>query len=288
LTTGTHNPDKRTVLRGWGGTLLMCALNRDAVYMAADSRYAGLCPPLADTAQKMVGIGPSALCGFSGLLRFTRTTFNTQEGVATEQATFELPAIVSELPPLQAQSRPEDITDAFAEAIQSAVVPIWKRFGTGLDEPFGRAHAPSSRLAELVYLDRSPNGYVSFFVLELRHSSHRTGTRTYEVRLERPVVKLGLFGTVRAPVFHWHGMTSCLADHGTLNPAEFHECPTSTILKAFASAQMTRRCKSAIGGPVDICSIDASGRRWIQRKQQCQSRADQPSQPRSGAQLDIH
>ncbi len=268
MTARTQKTGNRTVLRAWGGTLLMCALNPEAVYMAADSRYAGLRPPLADMAQKVIGIGSSALCGFSGLLRFTRTVFNDRERTVIDEATFELPVIVSQLAPLRAQPKPENIASAFAEAVECAVAPIWKRFGGDLDEPFRHTQSRSNRLAELVYLDRSSDGYVSFFALELRHSSHRTGKRTYEILLERPVVKSRLFGKVRKPVVHWRGMTSCVADKGTLSMAEFHEGPAAAILRAFASAQMTRRCKSAIGGPIDIGSIDASGRRWIQSKRE--------------------
>jgi|HubBroStandDraft_1064217.scaffolds.fasta_scaffold02267_5 hypothetical protein len=268
MTARTQKAGKRTVLRAWGGTLLVCALNPEAVYMAADSRYVGLGPPLADRAHKVVGIGPSALCGFSGLLRFTRTVFNDQERTAIDEATFELPAIVSQLAPLQAQPKPENIASSFAEAVECAVAPIWKRFGGELDEPFRHPQSRSNRLAELVYLDRSPDGYVSFVALELRYSSHRTGTHTYEILLEKPVVKSRLFGRVPTPVVHWRGMTSCVADKGTLNMAEFQKGPAAAILKAFASAQMTRRCKSAIGGPIDIGSIGASGRRWIQSKRE--------------------
>jgi hypothetical protein len=275
MTPRAHETREGIVLRGWGGTLLMCALNSEAVYMAADSRYAGLRPPLSDRAQKVVGIGPSALCGFSGLLRFTRTAVNGLEGTAINEATFELPAIVSQLPPLQAKSRPEDIAYAFSEAVEGALTPIWKRFGCELDEPFRHGRSPSNRLAELLYLDRSPDGYVSFFALELRHSSQRSGRHTYEILLEKPVIKSRLFGRIRTPVVHWRGMTSCVADKATLSTADFQHRPAAAILRAFASAQMTQRCKSAIGGPVDIGSIDASGRRWIQNK--CEpTLSDQP------------
>jgi hypothetical protein len=109
---------------------------------------------------------------------------------------------------------------------------------------------------------------VSFFTLELRYSSRRTDAGAYEARMEGPVVKPRLFGKVRTPGVHWRGMTSCVADKGSLSMAEFRKDPAATILKAFASAQMTQRCKSAIGGPIDIGSIDASGRRWIQKKQE--------------------
>jgi hypothetical protein len=265
FTTTRTQKRRRTVLRGWGGTLLMCAMNPQAVYMAADSRFRGLS---SDSAQKVVEIGASALCGFSGLLRFTRTTFDGQERTVIDEATFELPEIVSQLQPLQAQTKPDHVVTAFAKAVECAVAPFWARFGTGLDEPFGQVESPFNRLAELVYLDRSADGYVSFFVLELRHSSHRTNTQTYEILLDRPVVKSRFFGKVRTPVVHWKGMTSCITDKSALDAADLEENPAPAILQAFRSAQITRRCKSAIGGQIDIGCIDASGRRWIQTKRQ--------------------
>ena len=267
----------------------MCSLNPEVVYLAADSRYAGLRSPLSDKAQKVIGIGPSALCGFSGMLRFTRTAF--EEGAVIEEETFELPRIIGDLPRLQEQSRPQDIAGAFTEAVQCAVAPIWKRFGAGLDEPFRRAPSPSSRLAELVYLDRAPDGYVSFFTLELRYSSRRTDAHAYDILMEEPVVKNRLFGRVQTPMVHWRGMTSCVVDKGASSSVEFQKDPAATILRAFASAQLTQRCKSAIGGPIDIGSIDAFGRRWVQKKPE-PTKSDPAMSDlnhlRSGARTDTH
>ena len=95
-----------------------------------------------------------------------------------------------------------------------------------------------------------------------------SGAHTYDSRLEPPVIKRRHFGKVEVPAVHWLGMTSCIGDGAPLNAAACAADPAPAIITAFASAQTTRRCQSAIGGPIDIGRIDASGRRWLQNKAQ--------------------
>src|SRR5215831_658824 len=73
-----------------GGSLVVCLVTPAAVYLSADSRYAHAPHSLRDSARKLIVCGPSALCGLSGLIRFTRTECDRGGDDPVRQSTFEL------------------------------------------------------------------------------------------------------------------------------------------------------------------------------------------------------
>lgn len=84
-------------LAATGGSLLVCLVTPAAVYLSADSRYARAPLGLRDSARKLIVFGPTALCGLSGLLRFTRTEFDRRGDDFARQTTFELSEVAEGL-----------------------------------------------------------------------------------------------------------------------------------------------------------------------------------------------
>src|ERR1700722_7619258 len=84
------------LLSAAGGSLVVCLVTPAAVYLSADSRYANAPLAVRDSARKLIACGQSALCGLSGLLRFTRTECDS-EGDLLHETTFELSDVVDEV-----------------------------------------------------------------------------------------------------------------------------------------------------------------------------------------------
>ena len=244
--------------------------------MAADSRFAGLEPPEGDSAEKIVEVGSTGLCGFSGMLRFTRSASDARKRMVLRASTFELPAIIRQSLTLRETSTHGRFPEHFAEAVWGAVSPVWRRFASGLDEPFGRLGV-RCRLADMVFLDRSSDGCVTCFTVRLQYSTHQIDARSFESRLEPPVIKGTISGAVSRFALHCFGMTSCIGEIPGIDFIHFQQAPANAIVEVFASAQRSKRCRSAIGGPVDIAVINRSGRYWIQSKRPSSNPLLQPA-----------
>lgn len=272
--SGTHT------LSAVGGSLVVCLVTPGAVYLAADSRYAGAKAAVRDSARKLLPCGSSALCGISGLLRFTRTELDRRDETPASQMTFELAEIITSTRFETCEDTEPALASAFAECLYQALVPVWSVFANQLDRPFNTKGASITNpsiltLAELFYASWNASDRPFLCTITLKHSFHRSESGQYNSVLKRPVVQPVLDGPVTRPRIYLRGKRSCAYPppvpgliKGDFQAVEFIE-------RIFRSAQLKRRCAMAIGGPIDIGVINPLGRRWLREKSACRIPVEQ-------------
>ena len=176
--------DRRGWLAGYrtlataGGSLLVCVATPSAIYLSAASRYADAPRGLRDSARKLLPCGTTALCGLSGLLRFTRTEYELRGEQPASQTTFELADIVDDIQTHAADQEPA-LSSLFADSLFQALAPVWAHFTLHLDRPFGPTRAGSGdgsmlKLAQLLYANRSASGRAFLCTIDLQHSIRRS------------------------------------------------------------------------------------------------------------------
>jgi hypothetical protein len=260
------------LLSAIGGSLVVCLATPAAIYLAADSRYAGAPVAVRNSARKLLPFGPTALCGLSGLLRFTRTErVRRGHGIARE-TTFELSDVVDGLGFEEAPGDEAELSATFTRRLHRALVAVWERFAIDLDEPFGpsarweSAIVRSLRLAELVYVSREPSGRAFLSTIELRHSLRQSSSGQYSSFLEAPSVRQLLYAPVVQPCLYLRGARWCVRPEPLESTVDGDANALDIIERVFERAQYGKRCAAAIGGPVDVAVIDSSGRRWLKQK----------------------
>jgi hypothetical protein len=261
------------VLSATGGSLVVCLVTPGAVYLSADSRYAHAPSALRDSARKLVVWGPTALCGLSGLLRFTRTERCGRGVGRVRQSTFDLADVVAGLPFEDANSDEPGLASLFAKRLYLALAPIWERFAIDLDEPFGYKAAQaksmdSLRLAQLFYVSYVTSSRAFLATIDLTHSIHRSNSGRYSSVLEEPVVRRLVFSAAVSPRLYVRGARRCVRPEPFCGPVDGEVEALRIIEGVFADARDSPRCAAAIGGPVDVAVIDSSGRRWLKQKTQ--------------------
>jgi hypothetical protein len=259
------NDKSKNRLNAWGGSLILCLLTRDSIYVSADSRYANAPKEIKDSAQKLLTFGSSALCGLSGQLRFTRTEHEPQRMILTNERTFYLSDIIRGLDDNKVPTDVPNIVQLFAEHLFATLRPIWEYFASELDEPFGTHPDRPLPLAELLYVDRMRDGHPVLFSIILKHSLHYSDTKRYCSILHAPVILNRHNGYVDRPITFLQGMKYCAC--ASRNPNVPNEAAARKLIDSiFPDAQRGRRCGAAIGGPIDLAVIDKAGRRWLQHK----------------------
>ena len=261
------------LLSATGGSLVVCLVTPVAVYLSADSRYARAPLALRDSARKLIVCGPTALCGLSGLLKFTRTECDRRGEGPARQTTFELSDVVEGLGFEGAAGGEPRLASLFTKRLHLALVPIWERFAIDLDEPFGYSAVQAEskvalplRLAQLFYANRELSGRTFLATLSLTHSLRRSNCRQYSSVLEAPVLRRLLFSTVKQPRLYIRGMRRCVRPEPLFGPVDGDGEALRIIEEVFERARHTTQCAAAIGGPVDVAVIDAVGRRWLKQK----------------------
>ena len=257
-----------------GGSLVVCVVTPAAVYLSADSRYAGAPGALRDSARKLLACGSTAICGLSGLVRFTRTEYARRGDDVTSQTTFELSDIVDGLDFEKAPGEEPGLAQAFAERLHRALVPVWERFAILLDEPFGSTRADPMaesplRLAQLFYVNREGSGRAFLSTIDLKHTVHVSASGHYSSVLEVPVIRPVLHGPVRETRIYVRGKRSCARPELFPDSVDADADALRIIEGVFEDAQRGARCAAAIGGPVDVAVIDGAGRRWLRQKPEC-------------------
>ena len=261
------------LLSAAGGSLVACLATPTAVYLSADSRYAHAPPDLRDSARKLIACGPTALCGFSGFLRFTRTECGRHGDDLARQMTFELSDIAEGLAFESPASIEPGLADMFVKCLHLALAPIWERFAIDLDQPFGSTATqaksgvvPSLRLAQLFYVNREASGRAFLATIDLRHSVRRSTSGLYSSVLEPPVVRRLLFSAVEQPRLYLRGTRQRLRP-GPLHGSVDGDTEALRIIDGiYKRARYASQCAATIGGPVDVAVIDSAGRRWLKRK----------------------
>jgi hypothetical protein len=228
---------------------------------------------LRDSARKLIVCGTTALCGLSGLLRFTRTEGNHRGDDLARQTTFELSDVVDGLGFEEAAGAEPQLAGMFTTRLHLALAPIWERFALNLDEPFGYTAAPakcmdepSLRLAQLFYANREASGRAFLATIDLTHSLRRSNSGHYSSVLEAPVVRRLLFSPVGQPRLYVRGSRRCVRPEPLCCPVDGDAEALRIIERVFERARHATRCAAAIGGPVDVAVIDAAGRRWLKQK----------------------
>jgi hypothetical protein len=258
----------RNLLSCTGGSLVVCVIAPEAVYLAADSRYAGVSGTLGDSARKLLACGSSALCGLSGLVRFTRTEYDRGVEQASSETTFELSEIVDGLPCEGGEGEPE-VAAGFARGVHRALMPLWERYAIELDEPLGFLRPRVGRrlrLAQLFYVNRPASGRAFLSTIDLEHRLVRTRSGRYDSALEMPVIRPVFHDVVVEPRIFVRGKRSCAQVEPICGPIESDGAAIGVIERIFDSARRGLRCASSVGGPVDVAVIDTAGRRWLRRK----------------------
>jgi len=273
-------PQKYHVLSATGGSLVVCLVTPAAVYLAADSRYAHAPPRLRDSARKLVVCGPTALCGLSGLVRFTRTACHHRSNHLAHQSTFELSDVIEGLCFENAAGDEPELASLLAKRLHLELAPIWERFAIDLDEPpFGYSARQaksmdnlSLRFAQLFYVNREASGRALVATINLIHSLRRSKSGRYGSILEEPVVRRLLFSAVVDPCLYVRGMRRCVRPEQLSGPVDGDAEALRIIDRIFAQARSATRCAAAIGGPVDVAVIGSSGRRWLKQKTETRGR----------------
>jgi len=262
------------LLAATGGSLIVCLVTPAAVYLSADSRYAHAPLGLRDSARKLIVYGPTALCGFSGLLRFTRTECDRRGDDLARQTTFELSEVAEGLGFEAAAGDEPGPAGMFTKRLHLALARIWERFAIDLDEPFGYTAAraqsgtgPSLRLAQLFYVNRESSGRAFLATIDLTHSLRRSNSGHYSSVLEQPVVRRLLSGAVVEPRLYVRGARRCVRPEPLCGPIDGDAEALRIIEGVFERARHATQCAAAIGGPVDVAVIDTAGRRWLKQKQ---------------------
>ena len=257
------------VMTAIGGSLVLCLVTPAAVYLSADSRYAGAPRTLRNAARKVLPCGPTALCGISGLLRFTRTDYDVREDAPASQVTFELADFIDHID-LSGSDQEPVLASLFAETLFRTLAPIWADFAHQLQRPFGAVNpgsdGPTHSLAQILYVNRSVSGHAFICAIDLAHSMRRSHSGEYSSVLERPVVRPVFHGPVTRERFYIHGRKSCIRLEPFPGAIKSDAQALEAIDRAFRTTQQESRCAKAIGGPVDIAAIDAMGRRWLRQK----------------------
>ena len=259
-----------------GGSLVVCLVTPAAVYLSADSRYAHAPPCLRDSARKLIVYGPTALCGLSGLLRFTRTECDRRGDNGSRQITFELSDVAQGLDFAGVAGDEPGLAGMFIKRLHLALTPIWERFAIDLDEPFGftatqaewKVVAPL-RLAQLFYVNREASGRAFLATIDLTHSIRRSNAGQYSSLLEAPVVRRLLFSAVVRPRLYVRGARRCVRAEALRGSVNGDAEALRIIERVFERARQSTQCAAAIGGPVDVAVIDAAGRRWLKQKSEC-------------------
>jgi hypothetical protein len=262
-------------LSATGGSLVVCLVTSAAVYLAADSRYANAPPRIRDSARKLILCGPTALCGLSGLVRFTRTEYDRHGNHLGRESTFELSDVVEKLRFENAAGVEPELASWFAKRLHQELAPIWERFAIDLDElPFedngqqGKSmDTLSLRLAQLFYVNREGSSRTFLATIDLTHSLRRSKSGRYSCVLEEPVVRRLFFGAVSDPCLYVRGARRCVRPEPRCGSVEGDAEALRIIDGIFARARHVGHCAAAIGGPVDVAVIDSSGRRWLKQKQ---------------------
>jgi hypothetical protein len=268
-------------LSATGGSLVVCLVTPEAVYLSADSRYVHAPPDLRNSARKLIVFGPTALGGLSGLLRFTRTECDRRGNDLTRQTTFELSDVAEGLDFEGAAGDEPGLADMFTERLHLALAPIWERFTMDLDEPFGCTAAqaeskavPSLRLAQVFYVNREPSGRAFLATISLTYSLRRSNSGHYNGVIGVPIVRRLFFSAVVQPGLYVRGARWCVRREPLRGSVDGDAGALRIIERVFERAQIATQCAAAIGGPVDVAVIDAAGRRWLKQKPECRIATD--------------
>lgn len=264
---------RRHLLSAAGGSLVVCIVTPAGVYLSADSRYAGVSQSLRDSARKLLACGPTAICGLSGLVRFTRTEYDRHGEDVTSEKTFELSEIVDGLDFDGTAGEEPELSVSFAQRLQQAFIPVWERFANQLDEPFGFSRAGwmdgvRLRLAQVFYVNRAGSGRAFLSTIDLEHTVHKSKSGQYGSVLEAPVIRPMFHDLVSRPRIFVRGKRSCAHLEPLSGPVDGDAAALRIIERIFEDARHGARCAAAVGGPVDVAVIDGSGRRWLKRKEQ--------------------
>lgn len=169
----------------------------------------------------------------------------------------------------------------FTKRLHLALDPIWKRFASDLDEPFGCTAAqaeptvvPSLRLAQLFYVNREASGRAFLATIDLTYSLRRSKSGRYSSVLETPVVRQLLFSAVVQLRLYVRGTRRCVRPEPLCGPVAGDVEALRIIEGIFERTRHVTRCATAIGGPVDVAVIDTAGRRWLRRKPECRIATD--------------
>lgn len=268
------------VLSATGGTLVVCLVTPAAIYLAADSRYTHAPPGLRDSARKLIVCGPTALCGLSGLVRFTRTACDQRNNHLTHLSTFELSDVIEGLCFENAAGDEPELASFFAKRLHRELAPIWERFAIDLDEPpFGYSVLQAESmdnlslgLAQLFYVNREASSRSLIATINLVHSLRRSKSGRYSSILEEPVVRRLLFSPVVDPRLYVRGMGRCLRPEQLRGSVDGDAEALAIIDRIFARARSATRCAAAIGGPVDVAVVGSSGTRWLKQKTETRGR----------------
>jgi hypothetical protein len=205
--------------------------------------------------------GATALCGISGLIRFTRTEFDLRRAVITNESSLDLAEVIGELIPGPAGADEPAGANALARELYHALLPLWWRLARGLDEPFLAPH----RLTDLLYANRGPSGLAFIASIPIRHCLRRSDSGFYESLIQLPQVRPLFHGRAERACFFARGRTECF-DSIPLGRDSSDEDAVRVLNAIFQRAAGDPRCASVVGGPVDIAVIDSSGRHWLQQK----------------------
>lgn len=283
----SQSPQTYRVLSATGGSLVVCLITPAAVYLAADSRYANAPPRLRDSARKLIFCGPTALCGLSGFVRFTRSECDAHRNHLGRESTFELADVIERLQFENADGDEPELASWLTKRLHQELAPIWERFAIDLDEPpFGcngrqgkSTDTLSLRLAQLFYVNREASSRAFLATIDLTHSIRPLESGRFSSVLEEPVIRRLFFGTVADPRLYVRGARRCVRPEPRCGSVEGDAEALRIIDGIFAHARHPGRCAAAIGGPVDVAGIDSSGRRWLKQKTQTRGRrAPEPMQ----------
>jgi hypothetical protein len=252
-------------LSSCGGSLILCLLTRNSIYVSADSRYANAPEEIRDSAEKLLAFGSSAVCALSGQLRFTRFEYGLRPDPLNGVRSFELADIVRGLDDCGPPADGRGAVRHFADSLYAGLQPVWESFASDLNEPFGLHLDRPLPLAELMYVDRLRDGRPVLSSIILKHSLHYTEARRYCSVLHSPIVTCRHEGQIERPVVYLQGMKFCARPGNDLNIPDDAAART-TINNIFNDARRKSRCRAAIGGPIDLAVIDENGRRWLQHK----------------------